>query len=129
VFVSSAHLRSGTTLTDEGLVLGNMAFRSVPSWPAGIANFEPSIQRGFSRCNDDLMGSLTLLEAHEYCSQVLTCPRLLQHYRALAPKVQIDQEPPLVKKAPVLNVEGSHGKPRRPPMAATALWVASSPKV
>jgi hypothetical protein len=29
LFVSSAHLESGTTLTDEGLQLENMAFRSV----------------------------------------------------------------------------------------------------
>jgi hypothetical protein len=29
LFVSSAHLESGTTLTDKGLLLGNMAFGSV----------------------------------------------------------------------------------------------------
>jgi hypothetical protein len=74
-------------------VLGNMAFASVPSRPAGIANFEPSIRRGFGRCNDDLTGMLTLLEAHKYCSQVLTCPLLVRHYGASAPKVRIDQEP------------------------------------
>jgi hypothetical protein len=37
------HLRSGTALTDEGLLLGNMAFGSVLSQPTGIANFGPSI--------------------------------------------------------------------------------------
>jgi hypothetical protein len=35
----------------------------------------------------------------------------------------------LVERAPVLNGKGSNGRPRRPPMAATAPWVASAPKV
>jgi hypothetical protein len=91
--MSSAHLRSGTTLTDEEPLLGNMTFGSVSSRSAGIANFEPSIRRGFGTCNDDLARTLTLLEAHEYCSQVLTCPRLVRHYGASAPKVRIDQDP------------------------------------
>jgi hypothetical protein len=92
VFVSSAHLRSRTALTNEGLLLGYMAFGSVPSRPAGIINFETSIRRGFGMCNDNLTGTLTLLESHEYCLQVLICPWLVQHYRASAPKVRIDQE-------------------------------------
>jgi hypothetical protein len=79
MFVSSAHLRSGTALTDEGLLLGNMAFRSVSSRPAGIANFEPC---------------------------VLTCPRSARHYRASVPKVRIDQGSCSLKKAPVLNGKG-----------------------
>jgi hypothetical protein len=40
LFVSSAYLRRGTALTDEGLLLGNMAFGSVLSQPAWITNFE-----------------------------------------------------------------------------------------
>jgi hypothetical protein len=44
----SAHLRSGTALTDEGLLLGNMAFGSVLSRLAWIANFEPRIRSDFA---------------------------------------------------------------------------------
>jgi hypothetical protein len=93
VLVSSAHLRSGTALTDKGLMLGNMAFGSAPSQPAEISNFRPFIWRGFGMCNDDLTGTLTLVEAHEYYSQVLTHPRLVRHCGASALKVRIDQEP------------------------------------
>jgi hypothetical protein len=49
LFVSSAHLRSGTALTDEGLLLGNMAFGSILSRPAWFANFEPCIRSGSVR--------------------------------------------------------------------------------
>jgi hypothetical protein len=48
--LSSAHLESGTALTDEGLLLGNMAFRSVMSRPAWVANFGPWIRRVFIEC-------------------------------------------------------------------------------
>jgi hypothetical protein len=54
-------------------------------------DFELSVPRGFGTCEKDLSGALTLLESHVYCSQVLTCPRLVRHYGASAPKVRIDQ--------------------------------------
>jgi hypothetical protein len=37
--------------------------------------------------------------------------------------------PLLVEKAQVLNGKGSYGRPWRPPVAATAPWVASVPEV
>jgi hypothetical protein len=88
------------------LLLGNMAFGRVSSRSARIANFEPSIRRGFVMCSKDLAGTLTLLEPCVYCSHVLTCPRSAQRYGASTPKVRIDQGPPLVEEGPVLNGKG-----------------------
>jgi hypothetical protein len=44
-----------------------MAFGSILSRPAWVANFEPSVRKGFGVLNDDLTGMLTLLEACECC--------------------------------------------------------------
>jgi hypothetical protein len=89
MFVSSAHLRSGTTLTDEGLLLGNTTFGNVSPRLVGIANLEPPVRRGFGICNYGLVGTLISFELHVYCSQVLTWPWLVRHRGASARKVRI----------------------------------------
>jgi hypothetical protein len=64
----TSNMRRLNEFDEVNFLLGNMAFRSVLSRPAWISNFEPSIRRGFGVLNDDLTGTLTLLEAHECCS-------------------------------------------------------------
>jgi hypothetical protein len=63
LFVSSAHLRSGTALTNEGLLLGNMAFGSIRSLPRVDRLLCATHTKWFCARNVDLMRMLTLLEA------------------------------------------------------------------
>jgi hypothetical protein len=112
-----------------GHVLGNMAFGSILSRPTWIADFEPSVRRGFGMLNDDLTGTLTLLEARECCFAGADLPAVGSASRGFSAEGADQSGAPLVDKAPALDGDGSYGTSRRPPMVSTVPWVASAPKV
>jgi hypothetical protein len=79
--------------------------------------------------NDDLMGMLTLLEACECCFAGDDLPAIGSGLRGFGAEGEDRSGTPLVKIAPTPDGNGSCGTPRRPSMAAMALWVVSAPKV
>jgi hypothetical protein len=66
--VSSAHLEDGMTLTDEGLLLGKMAFGSLSTsgQDDGFGSRAASVAWG-SSCSAGLTETLMLLELCEFC--------------------------------------------------------------
>jgi hypothetical protein len=118
-----------TCIASACSLLGNMAFGNVFSRPAWIADFKPCIQRGFCELNDDLTGMLTLLEACECCFTGVDVPAIGSALRGFGAEGADRSGTPLVKSAPMSDRNVSRGTPRRPSMAAMALWTASVPKV
>jgi hypothetical protein len=70
--------------------------------------------------DDDLTGTLTLLEARECCSAGADLPTVGSALRGFGTEGADRSGTPLIKKAPAMDGNRSHGRLRRPPMAATA---------
>jgi hypothetical protein len=79
--------------------------------------------------SDDLTGTLPLLGVRKCCFTGADLPAVGSVLRGFGAEGADRSGTPLVEKAPALNGNGSYGRPRRPPMAATAPWVALAPKV
>jgi hypothetical protein len=79
--------------------------------------------------DDDLTGTLTLLEARECCFAGADLPAVGSALRGFSAEGADRSGTLLVEKAPALDGDGSYGTPRRPPAAAPPPWVASTPKV
>jgi hypothetical protein len=77
--------------------------------------------------NDGLTG--TLLGVRECYFAGADLPAVGSALRGFDAECADRSGTPLVEKAPAPNGDGSYGRPRRPPMAATAPWVAPAPKV
>jgi hypothetical protein len=79
--------------------------------------------------NDDLMGMLMLLEACECSFAGADLPVIGSELRGFGAEGADRSGTPLVKSALTPDGNESCGMPRRPSMAAVALWVVSAPKV
>jgi hypothetical protein len=88
-----------------------------------------SLRRGFSVLDDDLTGTLTLLEARECYFAGADLPAVGSALRGFGAEGADRSGTLLVEKAPALDGDGSYRTPWRPPAAATPPWVASTPKV
>jgi hypothetical protein len=83
----------------------------------------------FCALNDDLMRTLTLLEACECCFVGADLPAIGSELRGFGAEGADRSGTPFVKSALAPDWNGSCGMLRRPPRDAMALWVASAPKV
>jgi hypothetical protein len=79
-----------------------------------------SVRRGLGALDDDLTGTLTLLEARECCFTGDDLHAVGSALRGFGAEGADRSGTPFVEKAPALDGDGSCGTPRRPPMAATA---------
>jgi hypothetical protein len=75
------------------------------------------------------MGTLTLLESCECCFTGADLPTVHSAPRGFGAEGADRSGTPLVDMALALDRGGSYGTPQKPPMAATASWVASALKV
>jgi hypothetical protein len=110
------------------MLLGNMAFGSISSTVGLVRQFRTTCM-SFGMLDDNLTGTLTLLEAHECCFAGADLPTVDSTLRGFDTEGANRSGTPLIEKAPALDGDGSHGRPRRPPMAAAALWATLAPKV
>jgi hypothetical protein len=100
------------------------------SFTAGLdRQFRTIGTKGLQYLSDDLTGTLTLLGVRECHFAGANLPAVGSALRGIGAEGADRSGTPLVEKALVLNGNGSYGRPRTSPMAATVLWVAPAPKV